>query len=243
MTRVVIVTGSSRGIGAAIAKRLAKDGYAVCVNYRSNKQAADAVVKAISAAGGKAIAVQADVGDEAGVAQLFNITCTALGAITALVNCAGIQPKAAAVAVAELPLAVLADVYRTNVFGTMLCCREAMKHIQPGGAMVTISSEAARFGGNQMCAYASSKAAVNTFTIGFAREAAKAGIRVNAVSPGVIDTEIHRDATPERLQALRQSIPLGRMGTADEVAAVVAWLLSDESSYVSGAIVPVAGGR
>lgn len=243
--KTAIVTGASRGIGAATAKRLAADGYAVCVNYVASRDKAEALVAEILRCGGRAIAVQADVASEQDIVRLFAETEKQLGAISALVNCAGIQPKNAAVAVADLSLAALEAVYRVNVFGTILCCREAVKRMKQtgGGAIVNLSSEAARTGGNYMSAYASSKGAINTFTLGLAREVAKDGIRVNAVSPGVIDTDIHKDASPERLAALKASIPAGRMGSPEEIAEVIAWLLSDDASYVAGTIVPVTGGR
>lgn len=241
--RVALVTGASRGIGSAIAKYLAKDGYAVAVNYRSNKAAAEHEVAEILRAGGKAEAFCADVGNEQEVVGLFKAVKSTLGRVQVLVNNAG--ENGGFGAVAEITPERLESVFATHVFGTFYCCREALKHMQElgGGSIVNISSEAAKFGGRHLSHYASAKAAVNTFTIGFAREAAEFGVRVNAVSPAVIDTDQQKDITPERKAALLSSIPMGRMGTAEEVAEVVSWLCSDATSYVSGSIVPVTGAR
>lgn len=236
-----IVTGASRGIGAATARLLAHYGYKVAVNYCRDKVGAERVVSEILESGGHAIAVQADMGIEADIIRLFETADQQLGTINALVNNAAVNPSAA---VAESDYAMLANVFRVNVFGTFTACREAIKYMKgKGGAIVNVSSEAAKFGGNKMTAYASSKAAINTFTVGFAREAAAYDIRVNVVSPGVIDTDAHKDATPQRLAALNASLPMGRMGKTDEVAETIAWLLSDKASYISGAVITVAGGR
>jgi NAD(P)-dependent dehydrogenase (short-subunit alcohol dehydrogenase family) len=240
---VAIVTGASRGIGAATAKLLAQNGYAVCINYRSDKDAAAKVVNDISAAGGEAIAISADISSEAEILNLFNKVQEKLGSITALINNAatdgGFTP------VEDITVESLNTVFGTNVFGTFLCSREAVKQMKNyhGGGIINISSEATKFGGNRMSQYAASKAAINAFTIGFAREVAQYNIRVNTVSPGIIDTEIHAKSTPERIQTLKNTVPMGRMGTADEVAQSILWLLSDKASYLSGAVISVAGGR
>jgi NAD(P)-dependent dehydrogenase (short-subunit alcohol dehydrogenase family) len=238
--KIAIVTGASRGIGAATAKKLATQGYAVCVNYNKSQKDAELVVSIIVKAGGKAIAVQADMGVEADIMRLFKTVDTELGPVTALVNNAAVQYSSS---VADSEWNMLESVFHTNMLGIFISCREALPRMKKGGAIVNITSEAARFGGNSMSAYAASKAALNTFTIGFAREAAKRNVRVNAVSPGVIDTDAHRGADVERLATLRNSIPMSRMGTVEEVANVIAWLLSDEASYVTGSIIPVTGGR
>ncbi len=243
--KIALITGASRGIGAATAIKLAAEGYAVCVNYMGSKDKAEDVVKAISKAGGEAIAVQADMGVEADIIRLFATIEKELGPITALVNNAALNRTHGSGAVEEMPWELIESVYRVNVFGVFIACREAVKHMKKagGGAIVNVSSEAAKFGGNKMTHYASSKAAINTFTVGFAREAAAHNIRVNAVSPAVIDTDAHTTATAERLAGLKASIPMGRMGTAEEIAETIAWLLSDKASYVSGTVVSVTGAR
>lgn len=239
--KIAIVTGASRGIGAATAKLLAADGYAVCVNYLNSKAKADAVVAEITKAGGKAIAVAADVSKEADIIHLFQTVDKELGSVTALVNNAVVQEVKR---VEETSMALLEATFQANVFGVFIACREAINRMKKtGGGIVNISSEAAKFGGNRMTAYAASKAAISTFTIGFAREAAAYGVRVNAVSPGIIDTDAHSGAPAERLEGLKASIPMGRMGTAGEVAQTIAWLLSDKASYISGAVLPVTGAR
>lgn len=233
-----IVTGSSRGIGAAIARRLAAEGYAVCVNYKQDKKSADAVVKSIVSAGGKAMAVQADMASEADIVRLFDVAQKELGALSVLVNNAGItSPRQP---LAELTAAHIDDIFATNTKAVFLCCREAAKRMK-AGSIINITSEAAKFGGNRIAAYAASKAAVNTLTLALSRELAP--IRVNAISPGIIDTEMHGDMDEAKRAALIASIPAGRMGTPEDVANVAAWLASDEAAYVSGAIIPVAGAR
>jgi NAD(P)-dependent dehydrogenase (short-subunit alcohol dehydrogenase family) len=240
---VAIITGASRGIGAATAKLLAKQGYAVCIHYRSNRQQAEAVVQSIQQAGSEAVAIQADLTQEQQILHVFESVDKLLGSVTALVNNAG--DNGGVSAVEDVTLEKLQYVYGLNTFATMLCCREAIKRMRPqqGGAIVNITSEAAKFGGNYLAHYASAKAAVNTFTVSCAREVAKDNIRVNAVSPGVIDTDMHANNPPERIATLKQSLPMGRMGRADEVAQTIAWLLSEHASYVSGTVVTVAGGR
>lgn len=240
--KTAIITGASRGIGAATARLLAHRGYAVVVNYSHSREAAERVVKDIAEARGKAIIVKADMGVESEVVSLFGAVYREFGAVDVLVNNAAISPS---YAVEDTQYAVLENLFRINVFGVFIACREAIKYMKKGkgGAIINVSSEAARFGGNKMSHYAASKAAINTFSIGLAREAAANNIRVNVVSPGIIDTDVHVSATPERLAAIKASLPLGRMGKAEEVAETIAWLASDEASYVSGSLLSVAGAR
>ena len=245
-SKVIVITGAGRGIGAAVAYMAADRGYGVCVNYRSNDIKAKAVAGDINAAGGKAIAVQADVGNEADVIRLFKEVDSAFGRLDALVNNAGISGGHSPVA--EITSAVLNDVFAVNVFGAFLCAREAIrrmstKHGGHGGAIVNVSSQAADFGGNKLAHYAASKAALNAFTLGFAREAAPQGVRVNAVSPGIIATDQFADASHEQMKRHISGIPLGRPGTPEEVAATIMWLLTDAASFINGAIIPVTGGR
>ena len=245
MQRVLIVTGASRGIGAAIAKLAAARGYAVAVNFSSDRAVADCVVAEIGAA---AIAIQGNVGLEHDVLRLFETTERKLGPVRALVNNAGITGGFARVD--QIDSARVEEMLRINVLGTMLCSREELRRMSTrqggsGGAIVNISSLAARTGGTgEWVHYAASKGAVNTFTIGMAREVAGEGIRVNAVAPGLIDTGLHAaNGEPGRLDRLAPSIPMKRPGTVDEVAHAVLWLLSDEASYVTGSILEVGGGR
>ena len=243
MQRVALVTGASRGIGAATAQLLAKRGYAVAVNYQQSKHAAESLVTNIQAEGGTARAFQADMASESAIVDLFAKVKAELGPVNALVNNAGINGGPCSVV--DINANRLESVFSTNVFGTYYCLREAIKHMQEigGGNIVNVTSEAAKFGGTNIAHYAASKAAINTLTIAVAREVATAKIRVNAVSPGVIDTDIHQDSSPERMQNLLKSLPMARLGTTIEVANCIVWLLSDESSYLSGAIVPVTGAR
>lgn len=243
MNKVAIVTGASRGIGAATATLLAENGYAVCINYLSAKEKAEAIADTIRSQSGQAIAIQADMGREQDILHLFEKADEAFGPVTALVNNAGLNGGICEVE--HITADQLQRVFATNVFGTMLACREAVRRMKQngGGSIVNITSEAARFGGNRLSHYAASKAALNTFTIGFAREVADCGIRVNAVSPGVIDTEIHHASPPDRIANLIHSLPMKRMGTPREVSELIHWLLSDAASYISGTIIPVAGAR
>jgi NAD(P)-dependent dehydrogenase (short-subunit alcohol dehydrogenase family) len=248
MRQVLVVTGGSRGIGAATSLLGAARGYAVCLTYRSNKAAADAVVRAIGDAGGEAIAVQADVSSEPDVVRLFEEVDAALGRVTALVNNAGVLERQARVE--EMDAARLTRIFATNVVGSFLCAREAVRRMSTrrggaGGAIVNVSSRASRLGSpGEYVDYAASKGAVDTFTIELAREVAAEGIRVNAVRPGIIDTEIHASGgEPGRLGRLAGSIPMQRGGSADEVARSILWLLSDEASYSTGSVLDVAGGR
>jgi len=236
---VAIVTGGSRGIGAATVRALARAGYAVAINYARDAAAATSLADELTSAGGRAVAVAGDVAEEEAVLALFRHAQAAFGPITALVNNAGITGPTGPLT--SLAASDLARVFAVNVVGTILCAREAVRAMEPGGAIVNVSSLAARLGSaGEYVDYAASKAAVDTFTIGLAREVAPRGIRVNAVAPGLIDTEIHQAG---RLDRLSGTVPLGRAGTADEVAAAICWLLSASASYVTGTILEVGGGR
>ena len=248
MKPIVLITGASRGIGAATALRAARDGFAVAVNYSRNAGAADAVVQQIQSLGGTAIAVQADVADEAQVMAMYQQIDTALGPVTALVNNAGVVDVASRVD--QMDWARLRRMFDINVLGTFVCTREALKrmstrHGGAGGAIVNISSVAARLGGpGQYVDYAASKGAIDTFTIGLAKEVATEGVRVNAVRPGIIETDIHASGgEPDRAQQMAPMVPMQRAGSADEVATAIVWLLTDQASYVTGAFIDVAGGR
>ncbi|MEP9397546.1 SDR family oxidoreductase [Mesorhizobium sp. KR2-14] len=246
--RVLLVTGGGRGIGAAVCRLAAKAGYRVAVNYASNDAAAAALVREIEADGGKAIAVKGDVGSEADVVAMFEAVDRAFGRLDGLVNNAGIVDMKARVD--EMSAARLERMMRVNVIGSMLCAREAVKrmstlHGGKGGAIVNISSAASQLGSpGEYVDYAASKGAIDTFTIGLAREVAEEGVRVNAVRPGIIDTEIHASGgQPDRIAAIRGFVPMKREGKAEEVARAVLWLLSDEASYTTGGILNVSGGR
>jgi NAD(P)-dependent dehydrogenase (short-subunit alcohol dehydrogenase family) len=245
---VLVVTGGGRGIGAATARLAASRGYAVCVNYRSNRVAAESVVDDITTSGGRAIAVQADVADEADVVRLFTAVDDALGTLTALVNNAGVlEPQ---MRVESMNADRITRVLATNVTGTLLCAREAIRRMSTarggrGGAIVNVSSMASRIGSpGEYVDYAASKGAVDTLTIGLAQEVAQEGIRVNAVRPGIIYTEIHASGgEPGRVDRVKAFVPLRRGGQPDEVAHAILWLLSAESSYSTGAFIDVGGGR
>ncbi|MDV5050904.1 glucose 1-dehydrogenase [Vibrio sp. T13N] len=243
MNKVVIVTGASRGIGAATAKKLAEQGYAVCVNYRAQSEAAHQVVRDIQANGGKAIAVQADVSDEQQVLNLFDATENALGSVTHLVNNVGILFTQSPLA--EISLERFQKVMNTNVNSCFLCCREAAKRFSTGGAIVNVSSGASRSGAPfEYVDYATSKGAMDTLTKGLSLELADRNIRVNGVRPGFIYTDMHADGgEPNRVDRLSPQIPLKRGGTVEEVANAVAWLLSDEASYVTGSFIDLSGGK
>lgn len=243
MTRIALITGASRGIGAATAKRLAKSSYSVCVNYLSNKVAAENVVAEINSDGGKAIAIQADVSVEQDVVRLFELIDSSLGKITHLVNNAGILlPQ---MRVTEMSAERINKILSTNVTSYFLCCREAIKRMDNGGAIVNVSSAASRLGApNEYVDYAASKGAIDTLTVGLSLELASKNIRVNCVRPGFIDTDMHADGgEPDRIERLKSSIPLQRGGTPAEVAASIAFLLSDDASFITGTFVDVAGGR
>lgn len=248
MNKILIVTGGSRGIGAETARLAAANGYAVCISYLRNSQAADAVVREIAQAGGKAIAVAADVAVEADVVRLFERVDAELGRVTALVNNAGILERH--MRVEEMDAGRLARVLAANVIGSFLCAREAVRrmstrHGGSGGAIVNLSSAASRLGSpGEYVDYAASKGAIDTFTLGLSKEVAAEGIRVNAVRPGVIYTDIHADGgEPGRVDRVKSAVPMLRGGQPEEVAKAILWLLSDEASYSTGAILDVAGGR
>lgn len=248
MPGIVLITGASRGIGAATARLAAARGYAVCVNYRRHLEAAEAVVKEIEQAGGRAVAVQADVSVEDDVLRLFEECDTWLGRPTALVNNAAILETQ--MRVEAMDAARIQRVLATNVIGPFLCAREAVKrmstaHGGAGGAIVNVSSGASRLGSpNEYVDYAASKGALDTFTIGLAKEVAEQGIRVNAVLAGHIHTELHASGgEPDRIERVKEQVPMKRGGQPEEVARAILWLLSDEASYVTGSLLDVAGGK
>jgi NAD(P)-dependent dehydrogenase (short-subunit alcohol dehydrogenase family) len=248
MKLVLLVTGGSRGIGAATALLAAQQGYAVAVNYADNAQAAEQVVQQIRAAGGEAFAVQADVADETQVLAMFSAVDARLGRLTALVNNAGVVDVA--VRVDQMTLARLRRMFDINILGSFLCAREAVKrmstrHGGSGGAIVNVSSVAAKLGSPGLFVdYAASKGAIDTFTAGLAREVATEGIRVNGVRPGIIDTDIHASSgQPERARQMAPQVPMQRAGSALEVAQAIVWLLSEQASYCTGATLDVTGGR
>ena len=245
---IVVITGASRGIGAATARLAAARGYAVCVNYREHAAAAAVVVDDIVASGGRAVAVRADVAIEADVVRLFETCDRELGPLTALVNNAGILETQ--MRVEAMDAGRLQRVLATNVTGAFICAREAVrrmstKHGGSGGAIVNLSSRAAILGSpNEYVDYAASKAAVDTLTVGLAQEVAQEGIRVNAIRAGVIQTDIHASGgEPGRVDRVKAGVPMRRGGTAEEVARAILWLLSDEASYTTGSFVDVSGGR
>jgi len=248
MKPVMIVTGGGRGIGAATALLAAARGYAACVNYVHNRSAAEAVVAAIRNNGGEALAVAGDVALEADVMTLFQTVDKLFGKVTALVNNAGILERQ--MRVEEMDAARLQRVLNTNVIGSFLCAREAVRRMSTscggqGGAIVNISSMAAKLGGSgEYVDYAASKGAIDAMTVGLAKEVADQGIRVNAVRPGVIYTEIHASGgEPGRVERVKDSVPMRRGGSTDEVASAVLWLLSAEASYCTGTFIDVSGGR
>ena len=248
MNPTLLITGGSRGIGAATALLAAQRGYAVAVNYTANSLAADEIVGQIRAQGGNAMAVQADVGDEAQVMAMFQKIDAKLGRLTALVNNAGVVDVAARVD--EMSVVRLKRMFDINVVGSFVCAREAVKrmstrHGGSGGVIVNVSSAAARLGGSgQYVDYAASKGAIDTLTIGLAKEVALEGIRVNAVRPGIIETDIHASGgQPDRARQMAPLVPMQRAGSAEEVAQAIVWLLSDESSYTTGTLLDVTGGR
>jgi len=248
MNKVLVITGGSRGIGAATALLAATRGYDVCINYHKNQAAADAVVCEIKANGGKAIAVAADVSLESDVINLFKIIDDQLGPISALVNNAGILEKQ--VRVEDIDSARLHRIFAANVVGSFLCAREAVKRMSTkhgghGGAIVNVSSAASRLGSaGEYVDYAASKGAIDTLTIGLSREVAEEGIRVNAVRPAFIYTDMHADGgEPERVDRIKESLPMKRGGQPAEVANAIVWLLSDEASYTTGTFIDLAGGK
>ncbi len=244
MARFLLVTGGGRGIGAATAKMAAAQGWDVAINYQSNRSRAEAVVEDIKRAGGRAAAYQADIAQEAEIVAMFAAIDRALGPITGLVNSAGvIGPHGR---IESVKAAAIDALFATNVTGTLICCREAIKrmstkHGGKGGAIVNLSSAASRLGApGESVPYAASKGAIDSLTFGLGQELAGEGIRVNAVSPGVIDTEIQPEG---RVARVGPNLPMKRAGQAEEVAAAILYLLSDAASYVSGTVLNVSGGR
>jgi NAD(P)-dependent dehydrogenase (short-subunit alcohol dehydrogenase family) len=245
---VVIVTGGGRGIGAATARLAAQRGYAVCVNFRSDAGSAREVVAHAQKAGAKAIAVQGDVAKEADVVRLFDAAAAGLGPVTALVNNAGILERQCRLD--EMEAARFERILATNVLGPLLCAREAVRRMSTrhggrGGAIVNVGSMASRLGSpGEYIDYAASKGAIDTLTIGLAKEVAEEGIRVNSVRPGVIHTEIHASGgEPGRVERVKSAVPMKRGGQPEEVARAILWLLSPEASYSTGTFIDVSGGR
>ncbi len=248
MQRNLLITGASRGIGAAVALRAAQAGWNVAVNYTRDAAAAQAVVQQVQALGRRAFAVQADVADEAQVLAMFAQADREFGALHGLVNNAGVVDLPARVD--AMSVERLTRMFAINLVGSFVCAREAVrrmstKHGGSGGVIVNLSSAAARLGSpGQYVDYAAAKAGIDTLTLGLAREVAAEGIRVNAVRPGIIDTEIHASGgLPDRAAQVAPQVPMQRAGSADEVAQAVLWLLSEASSYSTGAVVDVTGGR
>lgn len=243
----MLVTGGARGIGAATARLAAAQGYAVCVNFLQNRAAADTVVAEISKTGGKALAVAANIAEEADVLRLFETVDREFGRLDVLVNNAGTLARASRLQ--DMDLARIQKIFATNVFGAMLCAREAVKRMSTrnggkGGAMVNVSTGFVKSGAPGMFLdYASSKGAIEVFTGGLARELAAEGVRVNAVRPGMIDTEIHAaGGDPQRMTKAKDIVPMKRPGEAEEVARAILWLASDAASYTTGAVLDVSGG-
>ena len=248
MKKTVLITGASRGIGAATALLAAQRGYAVAVNYASNAAAADEVVHRIRASGGEVLAVQADVADEAQVLAMFEKIDVRFGRLDALVNNAGVVDQTSRVD--GMTLARLQRMFAINVFGSFLCAGQAVKrmstkHGGAGGAIVNVSSAASRLGSpGQYVDYAAAKGAIDTFTLGLAKEVAAEGIRVNAVRPGIIETDIHASGgLPNRVRDVAPQVPMQRAGTAQEVAQSIIWLLGDDAAYTTGGLLDIAGGR
>ena len=248
MEKVLLVTGGSRGIGAATCLMAAREGWAVAVNYTANSLAADEVVRDIRAAGGRAMAVQADVADEAQVLRMFEQVDAKFGRLTGLVNNAGVVDVTARVQ--DMSMARWRRMFDINVIGSLICAREAVRrmstqHGGTGGSIVNVSSAAARLGApGQYVDYAAAKGAIDAFTIGLAKEVASEGIRVNAVRPGLIDTEIHASGgLPNRVKDLQHMVPMQRGGSAEEVAQAIVWLLGEGASYTTMSLIDVSGGR
>lgn len=248
MNRVAIITGASRGIGAATARLAAARGYAVCVNYLKNREAAESVLSSVHQAGARGIAVAADVSAEADVVRLFQTVDKEFGPVTALVNNTGVVERQTRLE--DMDAARLTRIFAVNVTGAFLCAREAVRRMSTrhggnGGSIVNVSSLAAKLGSpGEYIDYAATKGAIDTLTVGLAKEVAEEGIRVNAVRPGIIRTEIHASGgEPNRVERVKGSIPMKRGGEPEEVANAILWLLSDEASYATGAFIDVAGGR
>jgi NAD(P)-dependent dehydrogenase (short-subunit alcohol dehydrogenase family) len=248
MQPVMMVTGGSQGIGAAVARLAGSRGYAVALTYQSNRVMADGVVADVTRAGGRALAVQAEMADEASILTLFQVVDEAFGPVTALVNNAG--GPGPTCKLDDITGTILDRVLAVNVRAPFLLIREAAARMAvdrggSGGVIINVSSRAAEIGGaGEWVHYAASKGALDSLTIGASRELAARGIRVNAVSPGLIETDLHaRAGLPDRLTRLVGGVPMGRTGSAEEVAEAVLWLASDAASYITGAIVPISGGR
>ena len=247
MNKIILVTGGNRGIGKAISIQLAKQGYFVCVNYKSDKKSANKIVEQINSEDGNALAIQADISTENSVINLFKEIDTIDGILVGLINNAGILGEQSTLV--EMSPSRIIETFNTNVIGTFLCSQEAIKRMSKkynekgqGGGIVNISSGASKSGSpNEYVDYASTKGAIDTFTIGLAKELAPDEIRVNAIRPGFIETEMHK--IPNRLESVREIIPMKRVGQPNEIANVVSWLLSDKSTYTTGAIIDVAGGK
>ncbi|MFB4367866.1 MULTISPECIES: SDR family oxidoreductase [unclassified Pseudomonas] len=248
MSKVMLITGASRGIGAATARLAAGQGYRVVINYQRNRETAETLVESIATAGGEALAVQADVADEAQIRRLFTEIDARFGRLDVLVNNAGMLEQQ--MRLERMSLERWQRVFATNVYGSFLCSREAIARMSTrqgghGGAIINVSSIAARLGApEEYIDYAAAKGAVDSMTVGLAKELAADGIRVNAVRPGVIDTEIHASGgEPQRVARVAASIPLGRGGQAEEVAEAILWLASEQASYTTGSLLDVSGGR
>lgn len=244
----VLVTGASRGIGAACVRLLARDGFDVAINYARSADAANALVGEVRAAGFKAIAIKADVGTEADVERMFDTLDAEMPPLAGLINNAGILFTKARLD--EMGPERINDTLRVNVTGSFMCARQAIRRMSTryggnGGAIVNLSSAAARLGApNEFIDYAASKGAIDAMTLGLSKEVAAEGIRVNAIRPGLIHTDIHASSgQPDRVERLQHNVPIGRGGSAEEVAETIVWLLSDKASYVTGALLDVAGGR
>lgn len=248
MSRVMLITGASRGIGAATARLAAQQGYALCLNYHQRADAANAVLEQVRGLGVTAIAVKADVADEAQVLHMFDVIDREFGRLDVLVNNAGMLEQQ--MRLEQMDAARWSRVLGANVIGSFLCAREAIKrmstrHGGKGGAIVNLSSVAARLGApGEYVDYAAAKGAIDSMTLGLAKEVASEGIRVNAVRPGVIHTDIHAaGGEPDRVERVKASVPMGRGGQAEEIAVAILWLASEKASYTSGALLDVAGGR
>ena len=248
MNKIALITGASRGIGAATARLLAKQGFELAINYVKDKLAAQTLVKDVESMGLRAIAIQADVASEADILNMFAQVDDQLGCITALVNNAGILETQSTLE--HMSVERLQRIFNTNAIGSIVCAREAVKRMSTnnggsGGAIVNVSSGASLLGApNEYIDYAASKGAIDTMTIGLAKEVANQGIRVNAVRPGLIYTDIHAlGGEPQRIERLKEFVPMKRGGTAEEVAQAIVWLLSDKSSYSTGSFIDLTGGR
>lgn len=248
MSRVMLITGASRGIGAATARLAAQQGYALCLNYHQRADAANAVLEQVRGMGVTAIAVQADVADETQVLHMFEAIDREFGRLDVLVNNAGMLEQQ--MRLEQMDAARWTRVLGANVIGSFLCAREAIKRMSTrhggrGGAIVNLSSVAARLGApGEYIDYAAAKGAIDSMTLGLAKEVASEGIRVNAVRPGVIQTDIHAaGGEPDRVERVKASVPMGRGGQAEEIAEAILWLASEQASYTSGALLDVAGGR